>query len=145
MPTARTCPPTPGPMLRCWLRPAFRTLLPAATMTVRRYCCRDISTRTHRSLLQGPDGGKGLMWYSRHYMQMQFLFGLPPLTQTGEEVLPLFLQMYQRPGYLASAAIVFGTQVENTDLFPQQAALAVEWHRLHAYPPIQYPGFHDPP
>lgn len=92
---------------------------------------------------EGPDGGKVLMWYSRHYMQMQFLFGLPPLTQTGEEVLPLFLQMYQHPSYLASAAILFGTQVENTDLYPQQAALADEWNRLHAYPHIEYSGFHD--
>ena len=92
---------------------------------------------------EGPDGGKVLMWYSRHYMQMQFLFGLPPLTQTGEEVLPLFLEMYQRPGYLASAAILFGTQVENTDLFPQQAALAEEWNALYAYPHIEYSGFHD--
>jgi len=92
---------------------------------------------------EGPDGGKVLMWYSRHYMQMQFLFGLPPVTQTGEEVLPLFLEMYRRPGYLASAAILFGTQVENTDLFPQQAALADEWNALYAYPHIKYSGFHD--
>jgi alpha-mannosidase len=91
----------------------------------------------------GPDGGKVLMWYSRHYMQMQFLFGLPPLTQTGEEVLPLFLEMYQRPSFLASAAIVFGTQVENTDLFPQQAALADQWNALYAFPHIEYSGFHD--
>ena len=92
---------------------------------------------------QGPDGGKVLMWYSRHYMQMQFLFGLPPLTQTGEEVLPLFLQMYQHPSYRASAAIIFGTQVENTDLFPQQAELADQWNALYAYPHIEYSGFHD--
>jgi alpha-mannosidase len=92
---------------------------------------------------QGPDNGKVLMWYSRHYMQMQLLFGLPPLTQTGEEVLPIFLQMYQRPSYLARAAILFGTQVENTDLFPQQAALADEWDALYAYPQIEYSGFHD--
>jgi hypothetical protein len=92
---------------------------------------------------EGPDGGKVLMWYSRHYMQMQFLFGLPPVTQTGEEVLPLFLEMYRRPGYLANAAILFGTQVENTDLFPQQAALADEWNALYAYPHIEYSGFHD--
>lgn len=92
---------------------------------------------------EGPDGGRVLMWYSRHYMQMQFLFGLPPLTQTGEEVLPLFLQMYQRPSYLASATILFGTQVENTDLFPQQAALTDEWNALYAYPHIEYSGFHD--
>ena len=92
---------------------------------------------------EGPDGGKVLMWYSRHYMQMQFLFGLPPLPQTGQEVLPLFLQMYQRPNYLANAAILFGTQVENTDLFPQQAALADDWNALYAYPHIEYSGFHD--
>jgi len=92
---------------------------------------------------EGPDGGKVLMWYSRHYMQMQFLFGLPPLTQTGEEVLPLFLEMYQRPSYLANSTILFGTQVENTDLFPQQAALADEWNALYAYPHIEYSGFHD--
>ncbi|HYK36609.1 polysaccharide lyase family protein [Alloacidobacterium sp.] len=92
---------------------------------------------------EGPDGKKVLFWYSRHYMQMQFLFGLPPLPETGEEILPLFLQMYQHPGYRASAAIIFGTQVENTDLFPQQAELANKWNALYAYPRIQYSGFHD--
>jgi alpha-mannosidase len=92
---------------------------------------------------EGPDGGNVLMWYSRHYMQMQFLFGLPPLTQTGEEVLPLFLQMYQHPDYRANATIIFGTQVENTDLFPQQGELAGQWNALYAYPHIEYSGFHD--
>jgi alpha-mannosidase len=75
---------------------------------------------------EGPDGKKILFWYSRHYMQMQFLFGLPPLLETGEEILPIFLQMYQRPDYLAHAAILFGAQVENTDLFPQRAGRPVE-------------------
>ncbi|HEY2469023.1 MAG TPA: polysaccharide lyase family protein [Terracidiphilus sp.] len=92
---------------------------------------------------EGPDGGKVLMWYSRHYMQMQFLFGLPPLTQTGEEVLPLFLQMYEHPTYRANAAIIFGTQVENTDLFPQQGELADQWNTVFAYPHIAYSGFHN--
>ena len=92
---------------------------------------------------EGPDGKKVLFWYSRHYMQMQFLFGLPPLPETGEEILPLFLQMYQRPEYHASATILFGTQVENTDLFPQQAELADQWNALYAYPRVQYSGFHD--
>jgi alpha-mannosidase len=92
---------------------------------------------------EGPDGKKVLFWYSRHYMQMQFLFGLPPLTETGEEILPLFLQMYEHPGYRADAAILFGTQVENTDLFPQQAELADEWNGRYAYPRLQYSGFHD--
>ncbi len=92
---------------------------------------------------EGPDGKKVLFWYSRHYMQMQFLFGLPPLSETGEEMLPLFLQMYQRPEYRANAAILFGTQVENTDLFPQQAELADQWNSHYAYPRVEYSGFHD--
>lgn len=91
---------------------------------------------------EGPDGGKVLMWYSRHYEQMQFLFGLPPHTETGIEILPLFLQMYEHPDYRASAAIIFGSQVENTDLFPQQAELAGQWNGLYAYPRIEYSGFH---
>ncbi len=92
---------------------------------------------------EGPDGKKVLFWYSRHYMQMQFLFGLPPLLKTGEEVLPLFLQMYQRPNYRANATIIFGTQVENSDLFPQQAELVDQWNAAHAYPHLEYSGFHS--
>ncbi|MGC2636903.1 MAG: polysaccharide lyase family protein [Acidobacteriaceae bacterium] len=92
---------------------------------------------------EGPDGGKVLMWYSRHYEQMEFLFGLPPVTETGEEMLPVFLQMYDHPSYHASAAILFGTQVENTDLFPQQAELADQWNAQHAFPHIEYSGLHD--
>jgi hypothetical protein len=91
---------------------------------------------------QGPDGQKVLLWYSRHYMQMQFMFGLPPSLSTGHDTLPLFLQMYQHPSYHADATILFGTQVENTDLFPQQAELAQEWNSVYAYPHIQYSGFH---
>jgi len=91
---------------------------------------------------EGPDGKKVLLWYSRHYMQMQFLFGLPPLVETGEEILPTFMQMYERPGYRANATILFGTQVENTDLFPQQAELADDWNARYAYPRIEYSGFH---
>ncbi|HEY1731868.1 MAG TPA: polysaccharide lyase family protein, partial [Terriglobales bacterium] len=91
---------------------------------------------------QGPDGQKVLLWYSRHYMQMQFMFGLPPLLSTGHDTLPLFLQMYQHPSYHADATILFGTQVENTDLFSQQAELAQQWDGVYAYPHIQYSGFH---
>ncbi len=91
---------------------------------------------------EGPDGQKVLLWYSRHYMQMQLLFGLPPLVPAGHDTLPLFLQMYQHANYHANAAIIFGTQVENTDLFPQQAELAQQWNSVYAYPRLQYSGFH---
>ena len=92
---------------------------------------------------EGPDGQKVLLWYSRHYMQMQLLFGLPPEISAGHDTVPLFLQMYEQPNYHANAAIIFGSQVENTDLFPQQAELAGEWNNVYAYPRMQYSGFYD--
>ncbi len=91
---------------------------------------------------QGPDGGKVLLWYSRIYQQMQALFGLPPVLDAGHDTLPLFLQQYEHPGYRADAAILYGSQVENTDLFPQQAEIAGKWNAEYAYPHIQYSGFH---
>jgi hypothetical protein len=91
----------------------------------------------------GPDNQRVLLWYSRHYMQMQFLFGLPPLVPAGRELLPIFLQMYERPTYRANAAIIYGTQVENTDLFPQQAELVQKWSKVYAYPRLQYSGIHE--
>jgi alpha-mannosidase len=92
---------------------------------------------------EGPDGQKVLLWYSRHYMQMQLMFGLPPEVGAGHETIPLFLQMYEHPNYRANAAIIFGTQVENTDLFPQQAELAGQWNNVYAYPKMQYSGFYE--
>lgn len=90
----------------------------------------------------GPDGKKVLFWYSRHYMAMTFLFGLPPVTAAGRETVPLFLQMYDEPSYKAHATILFGSQVENTDLYPQQAALAGKWNAVYTYPHMEYSGFH---
>jgi hypothetical protein len=91
----------------------------------------------------GPDNKRVLVWYSRHYMQMQMLFGLPPVIAAGRDELPLFLQMYDRSIYAASSVILFGTQVENTDLFPQQAELVQKWNAVYAYPHLEYSGLHD--
>jgi alpha-mannosidase len=91
----------------------------------------------------GPDGGKVLLWYSRIYQQMQMLFGLPPLLPAARDTFPLFLQMYEHPGYHANATILYGSQAENTDLFPQQAELAGKWNAVYAYPHLQYSGFKE--
>ena len=90
---------------------------------------------------EGPDGGKVLMWYSRHYHQMLTLFGLPPQVAAGHDALPIFLQMYNSPSYKAHSVLLYGTQVENTDLFPQQAALVSEWKKIYAYPQLEYSDF----
>jgi hypothetical protein len=73
---------------------------------------------------------------------MQFIFGLPPVPAAGHDTLPVFLQQYEQPSYRAQAAIIFGTQAENSDLFPQQAELVEQWNRVYAYPRLQYSGVH---
>ena len=92
---------------------------------------------------EGPDGKKVLFWYSRHYWQMGILFGVPSVTAAARQTLPLFLQAYKRPSYHSSSVIVFGSQQENTDLFPEQAEFAKQWNELYAYPRMQYSGFYD--
>jgi hypothetical protein len=91
----------------------------------------------------GPDNKRVLLWYSRHYMQMHMLFGMPPLVPAGRDTLPLFLQMYDRPNYNGNSTILYGTQTENSDLFPRQAELAQRWNSIYVYPHLQYAGFHE--
>ena len=88
-----------------------------------------------------PDGQKILAWYSFTYLQMDYLFGMPPVLAAGEDTVPLFLQQYDHPEYRASSVIVYGTQAENYDLFPGQAELAAKWNNKWAYPRIEYSGF----
>ncbi|MFL6462947.1 MAG: polysaccharide lyase family protein [Bryobacteraceae bacterium] len=92
---------------------------------------------------EGPDGKRVLFWYSRHYMQVQTLFGLPPGQAAIRESLPIYLQAYSHPEYKPDVALIYGTQVENTDLFPTTATFATEWNRQYAYPKLQYATFPD--
>jgi alpha-mannosidase len=91
----------------------------------------------------GPDGQKVLFWYSRGYAQMYALLGLPPTLAAGEETLPIFMQQYEHPNYRANAIILYGSQPENTDLYPLQTELVGRWNSVYAYPKIQYSGFYD--
>jgi hypothetical protein len=91
----------------------------------------------------GPDGGKVLFWYGRHYWEGGMMFGLSPEVNDGRETIPVFLKTYERPSYKADAVILYGTQQENTDLVPQQADLAAKWNAKFAYPKLQYSGFYD--
>jgi alpha-mannosidase len=91
----------------------------------------------------GPDGKKILYWYSRHYMQVQSLFGLPPVLPAVRDSLPVFLQAYSKPEYKPDVVMIYGTQVENTDLVPGAATFIQGWNREYAYPKLQYATFVD--
>ena len=92
---------------------------------------------------QGPDGGKVLMWYSRAYLQFATMFATPPRLAAVHDSLPVFLQAYSRPDYKGSAAIIFGTQLENTALSKEQAYLPSEWNKLYAWPRLEFSTFSD--
>ncbi len=91
----------------------------------------------------GPDGKKVLFWYSRHYQQVQTLFGLPPQQLAIRESLPIYMQAFSTPTYKPDVALVYGVQVENTDLYPATATFATEWNKNYAYPKLQYSTFSD--
>ena len=92
---------------------------------------------------EGPDGGRILTWVSRHYIQVGSLFGLPPQISAGRDSLPVFLQAYDRLDYKSDGVLIYGTQVENTDLFPQQADLADDWNSVYAFPKLRFTGFSE--
>jgi alpha-mannosidase len=92
---------------------------------------------------EGPDGKKVLFWYSRHYEQVQTLFGLPPNLDAVRESLPIYVQAYDKAAYKPDAALIYGTQVENTDLFPSTATFADDWNKLYVFPKLKYATFPD--
>jgi alpha-mannosidase len=90
---------------------------------------------------EGPDGGRVLLWYSRAYLQLATLFGTPPRLAAVRDSLPVFLQAYSGPNYKANAAIIFGSQLENTVLSKEQANLRGEWQKQYAWPRLEYSNF----
>ncbi len=90
---------------------------------------------------EGPDGGRVLMWYSRAYLQLSTLFGTPQRIEAVRDALPVFLQAYSRPDYLADSAIIFGSQLENTVLNTAQAELVRQWQSQFDYPRLEYASF----
>ena len=90
---------------------------------------------------QGPDGKKVLFWYSRHYEQVETLFGLPPSLNAVRESLPIYLQAYSGSGYKLDSVLLYGTQVENTDLYPSTATFVSDWGERYAYPHLEYTTF----
>jgi len=90
---------------------------------------------------EGPDGGRVLMWYSRAYLQLSTMFATPQRLDAVKDALPVFLQAYSGAGYIADAAIIFGSQLENTVLNRDQADLVRRWQARYAWPRLQYSNF----
>jgi hypothetical protein len=76
-------------------------------------------------------------------MQVQSLFGLPPVLPAIRDSLPIFLQAYDKPDYKPDVVMIYGTQVENTDLVPGTAEFVQAWNQEYAYPKLQYATMPD--
>lgn len=92
---------------------------------------------------QGPDGEKVLMAYTRQYSQVWFVCGLPPQEAGCREGLPTLFQTYEAPGYVPDTLLMFGSQLENTDLIPGEGEFVQHWNAKYAWPHLQLSTFRD--
>jgi len=92
---------------------------------------------------QGPDGAKVLMAYTRQYSNLWFVCGLPPVEAGCREGLPTFLQTFESPGYRPDAVLMFGSQLENTDLIAGEGEFVRAWNAKYAWPHLQLATFRD--
>ena len=92
---------------------------------------------------QGPDGSKVLMSYARQYFQLSFVCGVPVQEAACRQSLPTFFQQYESPSYKPDAVLMYGSQVENTDLIPGEPEFVQEWNSKYAYPKMVLATFPD--
>ena len=92
---------------------------------------------------QGPDGEKVLMAYTRQYSQLWFVCGLPPQEAGCREGLPALFQTYEQPGSVPDKLLMFGSQLENTDLIPGDGKFVQYWNTKYAWPRLQLATFRD--
>ena len=92
---------------------------------------------------QGPDGAKVLMAYTRQYSNLWFICGLPPREAGCRESLPTFFQTFESPGYRPDAVLMFGSQLENTDLIPGEGEFVRRWNAKYSWPRLELATFRD--
>jgi len=92
---------------------------------------------------QGPDGNRVLMSYSRQYFQLSFVCGVPAQEAACRQSLPTFLQQYESPSYKPDAVLMFGSQIENTDLIPGEPEFVKAWNARYAFPKMVLATFPD--
>ena len=92
---------------------------------------------------QGPDGAKVLMAYTRQYSQLWFICGLPPHEAGCRDSLPTFFQTFESPGFQPDTVLMFGSQLENTDLIPGEGEFVRRWNGKYAWPRLQLATFRD--
>lgn len=91
----------------------------------------------------GPDGSKVLMANTRQYSQLWFVCELPPEVGQCRQGLPAFLQQFAAPDYRPDAVLMFGSQLENTDVRLSEPDFLAAWNTEYAYPKFIISSFTD--
>jgi alpha-mannosidase len=92
---------------------------------------------------EGPDGSKVLMANTRQYSQLWFVCDLPPEIGNCRQGLPAYLQQFESPDYKPDAVLMFGSQLENTDVRLREADFIARWNALYTFPKIRISVFPD--
>ena len=92
---------------------------------------------------QGPDGAKVLMANTRQYSQLWFVCELPPTVGNCRQGLPAFLQQFAAPEYKPDAVLMFGSQLENTDVRLSEPEFLTQWNASYTYPKFIVSTFPD--
>lgn len=92
---------------------------------------------------QGPDGEKVLMAYTRQYSQVWFVCGLPPQEAGCRQSLPTLFETYDTAGDRPDTILMFGSQLENTDLIPGEGEFVKNWNTKYAWPRLELATFRD--
>ncbi len=92
---------------------------------------------------EGPDGAKILMSYNRQYSNLWFVCGLPAREAGCRASLPAFLQTFEAPTYLPDTVLMYGSQLENTDLIPGEGEFVRAWNARYAWPRLKLAAFPD--
>jgi alpha-mannosidase len=91
----------------------------------------------------GPDGSKVLMANTRQYSQLWFVCELPPEAGQCRQGLPGYLQQFAAPDYRPDAVLMFGSQLENTDVRLSEPDFLAAWNAEYAYPKFIISSFPD--
>ncbi len=81
------------------------------------------------------------MAYTRQYSQLWFVCGLPAREEGCRESLPTLFQTYEAS--LPDTILMFGSQLENTDLIPGEGEFVRHWNAKYAWPHLHLATFRD--
>jgi alpha-mannosidase len=83
---------------------------------------------------EGHQGGKVLCWLAKMYCELRKVCGSPPVLDSAERGLDMWLQEYETDRYAPDAVLLYGQEADNTDIDPQPNDFVKRWNERYAYP-----------